>query len=84
MNRRFKVNLRPESFGSEHEHEALRQVDGKVVEVVEDLGRSLFRTTFRPVGEFPDSDYVQGGFLLVMPDRDGTWVEPRKGRGGGA
>lgn len=70
---RFKVQLRPGSYGSEHENDLLRQVDGKTVTLVEDLGRDLFRTDFRLAGEPPDSDYANNGYLVVMPSKDGSW-----------
>lgn len=72
--RLFKVKLNPGSYGSEHQHEALRQADGKTVKLVEALDRGFYRTGFKLTGDFPDSGYARSGYLVVRPDKDGKYV----------
>lgn len=72
----FKVQLKPGLYGSEHRNPFLQQADGMVVQILENLGRGMFRTDFR-VADTPETnnDYVYDGFLVVIPSKDGTWTE---------
>lgn len=69
----FRIQLNPDLY-SEHSASPLKEADGKVVHLVEDLGRGLWRTDLAVPGASNDGDYVRDGFLMVMPGKDGHFL----------
>lgn len=71
--RKFRIELRPDSYGSEHENPHLRAANGLRVVLVEEVKPDLWRTDYVVSAEVLGvrNDYVWDGYLCVMPSKDG-------------
>lgn len=76
---KFTIKLRPEDC-SEHRSSLIAPHDGKTCTLGAHIGpaHDMYVTDIDVPEGTPDSDYVRGGKLVVMTDKDGILVPARQ------
>jgi hypothetical protein len=72
---RYKIYLQPHIF-SEHYMDPLSRFDGEETYLqIDPLRDGLHLSNIKVDSIHKNSDFVHEGCLLVMPDKDGYWID---------